>query len=314
MKDMYNKSSLPKITAAIVIVILLVVLGFFGWHRMMQWHESRLESAVEKEQEKFARERKQMEDTVLDWLGKKIEREKPGEISEERMREVFGEPVFSEQFRERTPASACGRLERKITSFFSYLDRKRGADGGDNPEEKSTEEIFETAVSDLAGHPPLITGETRDLVSLMRNRAHFFRILGKERIALIVDILRSEEDVLEPAMADFYRYYVRESCCGPDSRKCIPDKILYEYAGFFLDTLSGRSYLMRRHPVLRTLVRYYSILILDRANEKGINRHGIDIRPHIELVLSEVKVQGGLLYQQRYVRRLVELEKDYGMR
>ena len=71
--------------------------------------------------------------------------------------------------------------------------------------------------------------------------------------------------------------------------ECPSLETLYEYAGFFLNTLGGRNYLMRRNAQLRILTSYYCLLILDKANDETLNRYGIDIRPHIKLVLSEIK-------------------------
>ncbi|MFW6081431.1 MAG: hypothetical protein ACOC7W_05915, partial [Desulfosalsimonas sp.] len=177
--------------------------------------------------------------------------------------------------------------------------------------DKGAFEIFREMVEDLAETPPLVSGEARNLSSVLRNRAHFFRVLGKDRIELVIAVMRSEKDVLEHVMYNLYRYFVSEKCCEEYSGSCIPDETLYEYAAFFLDTLSGQGYLMRRHAELRTLSIYYSVLVLDRSAELGINRHGIDIRPRIEDAQSEVEASSGLRFKDRYLSRLQNLREKY---
>jgi hypothetical protein len=88
---------------------------------------------------------------------------------------------------------------------------------------------------------------------------------------------------------------------------------MYEYASFFMNTLGGRSYLMRRDSKARLLTTYYSILILDRANDKGMNPNGIDIRPLIASTASDIRNQKGLIYQKAYLAELSRLAEKYPM-
>jgi hypothetical protein len=86
---------------------------------------------------------------------------------------------------------------------------------------------------------------------------------------------------------------------------------MYEYAGFFLNALAGKSYLLRRDSKVRILTTYYSILILDRANDETLNRHGIDISPYIDFLFYEILNQRGLVYQRQYLAELVGLKEKY---
>jgi hypothetical protein len=86
---------------------------------------------------------------------------------------------------------------------------------------------------------------------------------------------------------------------------------MYEYAGFLLNTLGGRSYLLRRSPKVRALTTYYCVLALDRANDEELNSKGIDIRPYIKSSLMEIKNQIGLIYQKEYIAKLSELSLKY---
>ena len=89
---------------------------------------------------------------------------------------------------------------------------------------------------------------------------------------------------------------------------------LYEYAGFFLNSVGGRSYLLRRDSRVRILTTYYCVLIVDRANQEEANRHGIDIRPHIDSVAEEIGNQRGLVFQKEYLDALADLQEKYAAR
>ena len=86
---------------------------------------------------------------------------------------------------------------------------------------------------------------------------------------------------------------------------------MYEYAGFFLNTMGGRSYLFRRDSRSRLLVNYYSILLIDLANEQGINRHGIDIVQAIPMLTQEIESSNQLIYKENYLDQLYGLLERY---
>jgi len=89
--------------------------------------------------------------------------------------------------------------------------------------------------------------------------------------------------------------------------------VMYEYASFFLHTLGGRSYLMRRDSKVRLLTTYYCILVLDRANDSGMNPNGVDIRPLIASTAKDIRSQKGLIYQKSYLAELSRLADKYPM-
>ena len=78
-----------------------------------------------------------------------------------------------------------------------------------------------------------------------------------------------------------------------------------------MNTLGGRSYLLRRDAKLRMLVNYYSLLIIDLANEAKLNAYGLDIRPYLDYVFYDINNQKGLMYRQRYLSRLSALQNKY---
>jgi hypothetical protein len=91
----------------------------------------------------------------------------------------------------------------------------------------------------------------------------------------------------------------------------LPIDRLYDYAGYFLNTLGGRSYLLRRESKMRMLVSYYAILLVDRANDGKFNRYGIDVRPYIDYLFYDISNQKGLTYRERYLTRLTALRNKY---
>lgn len=312
----FASSSGVKYIAVLIILVVVAVGGYFGYIRVMEWHQQQVKTAVAQKSEKLTEKTSELEETVTQ-LQQQIEEkaemsEKQREASEERIEKVFGEPPEKPAVNtmEAMELPGCYRLEKKIDAFFNYLDRQGFIEAA-GIETKGARRVFEEMVSALSEHPPKITGETRDIVSLMHNQAHFFRILKKDRIELVKQVLNTEAGVLEHAMGNFYDYYVKLGGCGGQDEAIISLETLYEYASFFLNTLSGKSYLLRRDSTIRCLTLYYSVLVLDQANKATLNRYGIDIRPHIELTLDEIRNQNSLIYQDRYIERLNGIKKKY---
>jgi hypothetical protein len=124
--------------------------------------------------------------------------------------------------------------------------------------------------------------------------------------------LQNEDEILESVMQTFYLWATDETA---DREKTGQPalKTLYTYSGFFLNTLAGKSYLLRRNSKIRLLTTYYSVLILDRANDEQLNPVGIDIRPYIEFLLNDLQSQIGLIHQKQYLSELIKLADKYKM-
>ena len=164
---------------------------------------------------------------------------------------------------------------------------------------------FTQALEKLAYNPPVISGETKDLYTLLSNAAHFYRVEGKGNISLVKDILEQEHDRMEMLMSVVYDYLIK----GSQERKLMINiGQLYEYAGFFLETLAGKSYLYRRDSTTRTLTRYYCVLLLDMANKEKMNPYGIDIMPHLRLLKEDLHAHKGLEGTSRYLAVLKNIE------
>jgi len=163
----------------------------------------------------------------------------------------------------------------------------------------------------MSANPPSVIRETDNLFTILKNTAHFYRVLGGENIKIIKDILANEDEIIETTMAHFFHWSELDTKCTSTDQPKLHLESLYNYAGFFLNTLGGQSYLFRRKIKIRMLTRYYCILILDRANEQNMNQFGIDIRYPINTLLDEMEVSQKLKNRDKYVDRLDELKMKY---
>jgi hypothetical protein len=288
---------MDRIVKISIAVAVLGAMAYFCYSLLAGWYEGNIETA--KTQERKAWQQK------TEVLVKKIAglKEELTQIKDE----VFGEqqlPVPS-QPQEIT----FEEIERQIAAFFAYLDEKEyvkayNLDGG-------TYNQYELAVKKLSSKKPIVTGETDSLYNLFLNIAHFYRVLGKKRLYLVRDVLNNEAEILESAMKTFYLWYSFKSNEDGDLKGRPPLLVLYEYAGYFINTLGGRGYLLRRDSRVRIITTYYSVLIIDRANDKGLNSDGIDIRPHIKSVFNDITNQIGLIHQKEYLLQLEKLKIKY---
>lgn len=173
-------------------------------------------------------------------------------------------------------------------------------------------EYLAKQIQKMIDTPPLVSGETDDLFNVLRNTAHFFRIAGKDNIDLLKRIIVSERPLQEQLLADCYLLAMQPELMQSASGISLNKDALYEYAGFFLTTMGGRLYLYRRDSGLRMLVNYYSILLVDKANAEGRNRHGIDLSPPVAQLIDEMENGGGqLLGREGYLDTLYQLQGKY---
>lgn len=288
--------------------MILGFIGYFAYNQIINWHKKELVTAITQEQKEFGEKTWELEEGISK-LEEELALYKETLIPEEKLTEVFGEEAtLMSPERENTD---CEDLERQILSFFTYLDRKDYIIL--QKSEHGTYNLFKQMVKQLSDTLPIVTGETRDIVSLLRNMAHFYRVLGNKRIELIKEIFKNENDIFESIMATFFSFYTSDKCCKEELQGCLSLGLLYEYAGFFMNTMAGRSYLLRRDSKIRILTTYYCVLILDKANEEILNHNGIDIRPHIDLSINDISNQKNLIYRKQYLTKLQSLKEKYKM-
>jgi len=289
-----------------IVVAIVAIVAYFGYNLFSSWHKEGLETAKRHERVEWEKRTKELMEKVTG-LEEELTSVKGESIPEQKLKEVFGPDAAI--VKEEEPLG-FEEIEQQIKAFFTYLDEQDYVQayqfkGG-------TYQQFQLVLQKISANPPSITEETTSLYNLYRNMAHFFRVMGKNRVNLTRDVLQNEGEILESAMQTFYLWATDETA---DKEKTGQPtlKTLYTYSGFFLNTLAGKSYLLRRNSKIRLLTTYYSVLILDRANDEQLNPAGIDIRPHIEFLLNDLQSQIGLIHQKQYLSELLRLADKYKM-
>ena len=290
------------------LIVFIGFIGYFAYNQIINWHKKELVTAISQERKEFGEKTWELEKGISK-LEEELALYKEKLIPEEKLTEVFGKeatliPPEPENIE-------CEDLEQQILAFFTYLDRKDYIIL--QKSEHGTYNLFKQMVKQLSETLPIVTAETRDIVSLTRNIAHFYRVLGNKRIELINEIFKNENDIFESIMATFFSFYTSDKCCKDELQGCPSMGLLYEYAGFFMNTMAGRSYLLRRDSRIRILTTYYCVLILDKANEQILNYNGIDIRPHIDFSINDISNQKNLIYRKQYLTKLQSLKEKYKM-
>ncbi len=204
----------------------------------------------------------------------------------------------------------CMESLQPIRQFYKHLDQQEYLQQYDlSP---GSEVYFTRVIQGLLDNPPVVSGETDDLYTILQNTAHFFRIVGKTNILILKAILDREKDQFENILAHFYTVLLLPSCFEQHFDLQISETSLYEYAGFFLSTMGGRLYLFRRDSMSRMVVSYYAILLIDRANKNGTNKHGIEIARVVDQLINEIESTANTLQlQERYLDTLYTLKEEY---
>ncbi|MGD8703812.1 MAG: hypothetical protein PVH26_15345 [Desulfosarcina sp.] len=299
-------NSMNRTLATVAIVFTLIVAGLVTYFMVKRWHQEQMARGRQQAQTECIEVIRKME-ADLEALQAQLEAERQTRPGDEIFPTVFGTPA-PDQDAATLPVD-CQKVESQMNAFFTYLDSRAYLSSRDL--EGGSAGLFQACTQQLMANPPVNIAEMKDMLRLVKNVTHFYRLLGKDRLMLIKEILASEDRVLEPAMAVFY---ARIAECGQplpgDAQPPSMDR-LYDYAGYFLNTLGGRSYVLRRESKVRMLIKYYSILIIDRANDEKFNRYGIDVRPYIDYLFYDISNQKGLTYRERYLTRLAALRDKY---
>ena len=206
----------------------------------------------------------------------------------------------------KSGGDVCRENQEKLKAFFTYLDRQdyivsRQLPGGSS-------EHLSGLVARLLKTPPFVMQETDSLLRVIQNRAHFYRVLGKKDILLLRDILQKEAEMMESTFALFYQTMTLQEKCKPDGpRLQVSLQELYPYAVYFLNTLGGSAYLMRRDSRIRALTQCYAILLIDEANQRRLNHLGLDIRPPLDLLLKDMQNMTNLTGKEEYIATLTKI-------
>lgn len=202
------------------------------------------------------------------------------------------------------------QLGDDLNAFYAHLDQQTYM--RDFHLKEPSKIHFSKLLHILINKPPMITRETDDYFTLLKNTAHFYRILGKENIFVLKGILDREKDSFEHILKIFYALTDHPEYLKNEFSLVIPKDNLYDYAGFFLNTIGGRLYLFRRDSVSRMTISYYAVLIVDKANREGNSRLGIDLRPAINSLIEEIENTGNnLKLKEEYLDTLFDLKEYY---
>jgi hypothetical protein len=287
-----------------IVIVILGIAAYFGYNLFSSWQKASIETAKKDERVEWEKRTKELMEKVTS-LEEELASIKGERIPQQKLKEVFGPETGAGT---EEGSLSFEELEQQIKAFFTYLDEQDYVQAYEL--KGGTYQQFQQVHKKLSANLPNVTGETASLYNLYRNMAHFFRVLEKKRVHLIRDILQNESEILESVMQTFYRWLSFKT--GDEAITGRPAlSVMYAYSGFFLNTLAGKSYLLRRDSKMRILTTYYSILILDKANDENLNSNGIDIRPHIEFLMKEFQTQLGVIHQKRYLMELEQLADKY---
>jgi hypothetical protein len=299
-------NSMNRTLATVAVVFALIVSGLVAYVMVNKWHQRQMAIGRQQAQEECLEVIQKME-ADLEGMRSELETERQMRPGDDVFPTVFGTPAPGRDA-DAQPVD-CEKVAAQVDSFFKYLDGRSYL--SDRDLEGGSAGFFRDCAARLMADPPVNIAEMKDLFRLVKNVTHFYRVLGKDRLILAKDILAAEERVLEPAMATFYAQIAECNQPLPGDGQPLSIERLYDYAGYFLNTLGGRSYLLRRESKVRMLMNYYAILIVDRSNDEKFNRYGIDVRPYIDYLFYDISNQKGLDYRERYLTRLTALRDKY---
>jgi len=211
----------------------------------------------------------------------------------------------------QTPSKSCKKVVNELHLLFKDLDNQEYIKSytQNNPVQNDLESI----ITKILNNPPANEKETADILTVLKNAAHFFRILGPKDLSLLKNILTNEQPTLEQQLALLYAWSTVGKECQDSSKIKIqlPIAKTYEYAAFFLNTLGGQSYLSRRDATLRVLTRYYCVLILNQATQQSINKYDISLPYHLKAVTKEIASSDFLENQALYLDTLQKITVEH---
>lgn len=209
-------------------------------------------------------------------------------------------------------ARYCDLMDQYVRDYFQYLDTKKYIQNLKLGETSFAR--FKQVMDRLASKPPIPAGEGVDPAIMVKNIYFFCRALDKKDLSLIKEVVSHDRDTLEDNMGMFYQWLMLGESC-PNSGNVRPSfEVLYRYAGFFLNTTGGRAYMFRRGLKVRLLVSYYSVLTIYQADKAGKNNYGVDVLPHIRMLMEEMGNYPNLIYKEAYLETLTKIKGFYSSR
>lgn len=226
----------------------------------------------------------------------------------ERLSQVFG-PTCPLVKGASPRSMKCEELEDALRTFCRYLDA--GETFRSQKTHRDSWALFTSILESLERRPPVMSAESYRPSVIVENSFYFFRLLGKEKIDIVREVIKFESDLAEPLMGIMYYWLMTGRRCDKLPSPTATLKVMYQYAGFFLNTLGGHSYLYRQDSRIRLLTIYYSILVIHEANMRELNEVGLDLRFFLPLIFQEIQSRNDLLYVEDYLQTLTNLQLQY---
>ena len=227
-------------------------------------------------------------------------------LAERRWEELTGQPpVWPEDL---TNPQNCEEVEADLARICSLLDQRDyvravaptgGACG-----------LIRTVAEELAANPPDISSELESYETMLDNVFHLFRVVGRKRLELLRRIQWEEHELAEPAAMALYRWAVSREGCARSGTTTLRPEPLYDYAGFFFTTMGGQAYLRRRTPSIEALASLYALLIVDRAQQSGLNPAGVDPRTEIQRTRALIETEP-LVFREHYLLILDQMAERW---
>jgi len=286
------------------LVLLAIFVGLLVW----QWDtliEKVAGEKVKEERHSWMERTQELESIILELQqGKEFKPLLPAE----RLSQVFG--PTSPLVKGASPRSMkCEELEDSLRAFCRYLDA--GETFRSQKTHRDSWALFTSILESLVRRPPVMSAESYRPSVIVENSFYFFRLLGKEKIDIVREVIKFESDLAEPLMGIMYYWLMTGRSCDKLPSPSAALKIIYNYAGFFLDTLGGHSYLYRQDSRIRLLTVYYSILVIHEANMRELNEVGLDLRYFLPNIFQEIQSRNDLLYAEDYLQTLTNLQLQY---
>ena len=286
----------------------LAFLAIFAGLIVWQWDalvEKIAGKKIAEERQGWMERTQELETIILELQqGKKFRPLLPAE----RLSQVFG--PNSPLVKGASPRSMkCEELEDSLRAFCRYLDA--GETFRSQKTHRDSWALFTSILESLERHPPVMSAESYRPSVIVENSFYFFRLLGKEKIDILREVIKFESDLAEPLMGIMYYWLMTGRNCNKLPSSSATLKTIYNYAGFFLNTLGGHSYLYRQDSRIRLLTVYYCILVIHEANMRELNEMGLDLRFFLPHIFQEIQSRNDLLYAEDYLQTLTNLQLQY---
>ncbi|WP_300675375.1 hypothetical protein [Desulfoluna sp.] len=292
---------MKRVVISLIVITVLATAFYYSGKKVFHWNRSSVQDAVEKEQERWMVDVEKLKVEVKD-LQKELYTETKMETHEQKVSEILGTPEGMTP-PTGTDTPGCLDSEKRLISFFDYLNKKY-------PAEMTPLDRFQKALSRLAVTPPEIMEKDLDTLALFRNIAHLYRAIGATDLRVFKQILEQEPDAVEAFLPDLYKVMMDGTCTRIVPAGCTHE-VSAHYATFFLNTLAGRSYLLRRTSRYRILASYYAVRVLHQADLSGSNLYGVDILPAVKILQSDIALYKGLAQQKEYLATLEKIHQHY---